>query len=339
MERGEREEERERKRREEEDSPLKAPHQVSAVPSWHLEGLSTEEKTEMITALKTKVSELYREVEGSEEAVLVLTKKNEILRRNMKVFRDGITVKINLLREQLHDKEEELAEALREGGAKPQSSREADLGMEGQIEVSELQFRLSRMEDQLQQREQEVQELLLASARPGRERAEAEEAAEEAAEKLLGAAQHKLVGAHRRAAEHEAVAQRLREELTNLRLKFAKQKARLHASGTIHSVMEAWIDLVMAARGPRGGGNSRSAAKSSGGGSQTSWGGGNDSWGQSPESSGKSERRKRDEGRASGMRQIEVSYMHRDIDRVGMTGSGGLGSSGRKQRSLQGAQV
>ncbi|EKX42093.1 hypothetical protein GUITHDRAFT_111945 [Guillardia theta CCMP2712] len=78
--------------------------------------MPVEEKTQMIIELKAKISQLYKELKEGEENMLLLTKKYDMMKRNMKTYKLDVAGKIGQLREQLQDKEEELRELEKKSG-------------------------------------------------------------------------------------------------------------------------------------------------------------------------------------------------------------------------------
>ena len=90
-------------------------------------GTGAEDKMLMIADLKNKVSALYNELKASEETTLLLTKRHELLKRNSKAYKDDVTSKISQLREQLHDKEEEMLQQRLLLGSKARNSADAGL--------------------------------------------------------------------------------------------------------------------------------------------------------------------------------------------------------------------
>ena len=191
-----------------------------------------------ISLLRSQVSGLYRELKHSEETILMLNKKYELLKRNSKAYKDDVTAKIGALREQLHDKTEEVADLRRALGQRERGSLDADAGPDLQSpartsrQVAELREELASAHQTIHDREDEVRRLLTApaSARGAAAAATSDAGGEvEELEALWSSAQKKLVAANQRVSDLQAQVVRGSFVLRAFKLKVLIAYACMHA--------------------------------------------------------------------------------------------------------------
>mmetsp|Transcript_11478 Transcript_11478/g.26235 ORF Transcript_11478/g.26235 Transcript_11478/m.26235 type:complete len:280 (+) Transcript_11478:1495-2334(+) len=228
--------EEEKERREEKHSKRDSYLSLSSMT------MPVEEKTQMIIELKAKISQLYKELKEGEENMLLLTKKYDMMKRNMKTYKLDVANKIGQLREQLQDKEEELRDLEKNTGKTSHRREDADKGPEGldDDELDELRIQICYLQEQLEKKEEEIRILMAGTKFNPHADNDSDEL-----EKLLLNVQQKLVRVSQQLMEKEVETETLRRRFSDKQEQMSSLLCRQRHVRFLDRTLHSWNSLIV----------------------------------------------------------------------------------------------